>query len=181
MLADIFYMSESIRKRSSLMLDLEKKFSTWFLSLADSNRKTVIFSLIFATLILSAASSLIVYFFPAIETTQVLNWIPVLIGFPAGLTAFSLLYVWLEIYGKKITSYKEKTLYRKRIQHILIALIILLPTLVLLNSVGMPYGLGGIIIIVAFLSTVDILRRTDSEYEYYITGQIDPREIKQDI
>lgn len=174
-------MSGNQNKRSSLMEDLENRFTLWFVELPEANRKTLTVVLSVATIVLAAASSLIVIFFPSIEKTPILNWVPVLIGFPAGLTAFTVLYILVEIYKGKISEYKEKVLYRKRIQHMLILSAVSLPMLIILSSIGMPYGLGGVLIIVLFLVIVDLVRRTDIEYEYYVNGQIDPREIQQEL
>lgn len=165
---------ENQGKRSSLMEDLELRFTSWFTDLPSNNRKTLIASLIFSSVLLTAAASVLDSVFSGMQ------WIPVIIGFPAGIAVFTLLYIWLEIYNKRITLYKSVTLHRKRIQHVLIALALLLPTLILASNTGMPYGVGGVVIIITFLSVLDLTRRTDIEYKYYITGQIDPRELKQE-
>lgn len=158
-------------KRTSLVSDIETRLTEWFDSLTEANLKTFIIVSSVVSLVLMILASLSSVF--GFE-----SFIEVIIGTPAGLLVAVLLFYFLEYKKHIIANYKEKVLHKKRLTHVIVCWAILIPVLIFSKDY-IPVGLGGVLIINAFIWSLVILRRTEDEFYYYTNGLIDPREIEE--
>lgn len=158
--------------RTSLVSDIENKLSDWFDALTESNLKTfIVVSSIFSVILVILASLSSLFGFA--------SFVEVIIGTPAALLVAVMLYYFVEYKKQIITKYKENVLYKKRLTNVIIFWAVLMPVLIF-SSAYIPVGIGGVLIINAFLWSVIVLRRTDTEFYYYMNGLVDPRELEKE-
>lgn len=158
--------------RTSLVSDIENKLSKWFDSLTEANLKTfMIVASILSVILITLASLSSIFGFE--------SFIEVIIGTPAGILVAIILYYFMEYKKHLVTKYKQNVLYKKRVTNVIISWAILMPVLIF-SSAYIPVGVGGVLIINAFLWSVVVLRRTDDEFYYYMNGLIDPRELEKE-
>ena len=163
-------MDEKPVQRTSLTNDIEVRLTTWLDSLDDANKKTFVFTSLAVSIVLIVLASLEFLGFP--------EWVYVAVGVPAGLIVSVVIYYFVEYSKHLLTKYKTETAYRKRIRHVIIGWAVLVPVLIFSTNYT-PKGLGGTIMIVSFIATLLIVRRTDKEFYYFTNGLVDPREIEE--
>ena len=160
---------ENKPKRVSLVNDIENRLTKWFDTLTESNIKTFVATSVVVIILLTVLSSLSVTMF------QMPTFVEVIIGVPAGLLTAVIVYYFVEYKNQTITKYKEKVTPKERVKMILVSWAIIVP--VLIFSSQYILAVGGVVVITAFIFTLIILRKTDEEYNYYINGIVDPREL----
>ena len=174
--ADINTMDKKDAKNKnanySVMAAMESFASKKFIQLDEQKRKTVIIASIVLAIILLIGST-VGYFL------QLPSAINILLGAPAGIVFYFILFVEAETMRGKLTEFKEKYTFRERGNKLIKYWALLLPLIIFTNIIPVK-PLGGSIIIAAFLASVSIIRKTDKENYYVTNGLIDPREIEDE-
>lgn len=156
----------------SVLESMESFAASKYNEMSSKNQTTLFVSAIVMSLILIAASQ-VSYMLGLPEL------IGTLIGAPAGVIVFFILFIKLEVEKGIITNLKTKNSLRMRWNKLVRYWAFFIPFLLLL-SIFNVLPLGGALVIGAFLLSVSFIRKSVEEAYYADNGVVDPRDLEEE-
>lgn len=153
----------------SVMSEMETFVARKFLELDKPNQKKTFWALIGLTVLLMTASEIV-------SLLGLSQFFTVLIGAPAGVLLYAILFLELEVLRGKLTAFKEKHTFRARWGKLVFFWAVMIPLIIFTNVLSLQ-SLGGVIIVASFLASLSVFRKTAVEAYYIANGLIDPREV----
>jgi hypothetical protein len=115
----------------------------------------------------------------SIPLPEGLKWVAGVAGAPAGVIIFLLILAFIRTTGLRnlpAAKIREEKTPRRRLT-VALSIVGVVALLLILTSAYIPFGVGGVAIVVAALSAFNIARRTPQEIAWARQGIPDPREL----
>jgi uncharacterized membrane protein (DUF485 family) len=161
---------------------LYSAFLHFYKNMEPGKKRTWVISSLIVALILILISSFAPLLLGSFISADIITWIAVLVGFPAGIIVFANCVIFIHFSRAKewkLAQYKDTYPVSRRIRDAALTGVAVIAALIALGG-AMPYGLGGTIVITLALFGYNLIRRTPEELRLAQLGLPDPRDFKEE-
>lgn len=166
-------MTETQQQNQWGFESLIDRFYAFIEGLTDGQRRNYLIGWSFVSVALIVGASL--------PLGADLRWVSALVGSPAGVIVFLILAAIVNstnLRNFKLFSFRQDNPPKRRVSIVAFVLVIVAVTLIASSSF-LPVGIGGTLVIVAALTSYNVIRRTQEEILLAQQGLPDPREMDE--